>query len=596
MSRDVWGPCGGPTRVSARHPASRSGRHGPPQEAAAEALEQAPRRRRRAVAACLFAAAFAAVDTISQLAGRVQRDTGMLLEGSFSPVRLLIALVVSGAVCWGFLSLVDLASRRRSARPQQGGDPRRVRRLALWAFLIPLACWSLLYAHLWPMASMNDTAWILTDPFGAGSQHPITYRLVVVALFRLGRLVGGDLTGVVLLSVGQMLLWAACVSGLVAFLDRKGASLWVSGSLIAYCALMPLVADYSFAVVKDSVFLLFTTLLIPVLLVVRAGAEQVLTSRRGTAVVVAALAGFALLRSNALPVVALALVLVVWWSRAHLRRALVVSALALVIVIVPSALTARSQHAEEAVGVPLQMAGYALTHDADCLPPASREAFASILAPEVWKQVYRPSNVDPVKDSPAFNRVYLDTHRGQFLAAWGRALAACPRPFVTGFLVHTGNLWRFDADPVGAEGQSRFVSVVSNHPADRDELIHDYARAGVVNRSLLPGPVRPVAGAAVQVMEATPGPGTWMWAVALSAVGFVYAGRREWVAIYAPVILLWATLMVAAPTVTPFRYMVPIIMVVPIGLAVLLGTDRATWEPARLSSARPRRSPSPESV
>ena len=185
-----------------------------------------------------------------------------------------------------------------------------------------------------------------------------------------------------------------------------------------------------------------------------------------------------------------------------------------------------------------------------------------------------------VKDSPAFNGAYLDAHRGQFLSAWGRALVARPRPFVTGFLVHTANLWRFDADPVGTDGQSRFISVVSNHPADRDELIRSYARAGVVNHSLLPGPVRPVAGAAVRAMELTPGPGTWMWVAALSVVGFIYAGRREWVAIYAPVILVWATLMVAAPTVTPFRYMAPLIMAAPIGLAVLLGTDRAALHPS----------------
>ena len=527
---------------------------------------------------CLFAAAFAAVDTVSQTVGRVQRAAGALLEGSFSPLRLLVALILSGAACWGFLALVDLAARRRGARSQQGGDRRCVRWLALRAFLIPLTCWSLLYGHLWPMASMNDTAWILTDPFGAGAQHPITYRLMIVALFRLGRLVGGDLTGVVLLSVGQMLLWATCVSGLVVFLDRKGASRGVTGSLIAYCALMPLVADYSFAVVKDSAFSLFATALIPVLLAVRAGAGRILSSRSGIAVVVVVPAGFALMRSNALPVVLIALALVVWWSRAHLRRALTVTALALVIILVPSAMTAQSQHAEEGVGIPLQMVGYTLTHDAGCLPSASRQVFDSILSPEAWKRAYRPSSVDPVKDSPAFNRTYLDTHRGQFLSAWGRALVACPRPFATGFLVHTGNLWRFDADPIGTEGQSRFVSVVSNHPADRDQLIRDYARAGVVSHSLLPKPWQPVAEAAVRAMEVMPGPGTWMWVVALSVVGFVYAGRREWVAIYAPVILLWATLMVAAPTVTPFRYTAPLIMVAPIGLAVLLGTDRTAWE------------------
>ena len=57
----------------------------------------------------------------------------------------------------------------------------------------------------------------------------------------------------------------------------------------------------------------------------------------------------------------------------------------------------------------------------------------------------------------------------------------------------------------------------------------------------------------------------------------------------APVILVWATLMVAAPTVTPFRYMAPLIMAVPIGLAVLLGTDRTAWEPTPIGEVqRPR--------
>ncbi len=542
------------------------------------------RLRRRAVASALFAIAFGAVEAAAQMVGRVQPGSGRLLEGSLSPLRLLAALILSGAVCWGLLTLVDVTERRRARRPQSTearsgtGRPAR-RRLALAAFLVPLAFWSFLYLHLWPMASMNDTAWILRNPTGSGARHPIIYTLTTGGLFRLGRLVRGDLAGVVLLSVGQMLLWAACVSAVVVFLDRSGASRKVCGVLIAYCALMPLVADYSFAVVKDSVFSLFTTLLIPVLLVARASAGRVLLSRRGIAVVVAVLAGFALMRNNALPVVLVILVLVVWWSRAHLRRAVAVSAVALVLIVVPPAATVQASQAEEALGIPLQMVGYTLVHDAGCLPPASRRVFDAVLEPEVWKQVYRPDSVDPVKDDGAFNTAYLDAHRGQFLSAWGRALVACPSPFVTGFLAHTANLWRFDADPVRSEGQSRFVSAVSNHPADREQVIRNYARAGVVNHSLLPRPLQPVGDAVVRGMEATPGQGTWMWALVLSVVGFVYAGRREWLAIYTPMVLLWATLMIAAPTVTPFRYMEPVILVVPIGLIVLLGTDRATWEP-----------------
>ena len=546
--------------------------------------------------AALFAIVFAAVDAASQVVGRLQPESGAILRTAFSPVRLLAALVLSGAVCWGFLALVDLTEQRRARRSRSDdGEPsgnvtpsavtpgtgRSARRhLALTAFLVPLVCWSFLYAHLWPMASMNDTAWILRNPTGAGAQHPITYALTVGGLFRLGRLVGGDVVGVVLLSVGQMLLWAACVSVVVVFLDRRGASRRVSGLLIAYCALMPLVADYSFAVVKDAAFSLFATLLIPVLLVVRASAGRVLLSGRGAMVVVAVLAGFALMRNNALPVVLVILALVVWWSRAHLRRAVAVSAVALVLIVVPPAATAQSAHAEEALGIPLQMVGYTLVHDADCLPQDSQRVFDAVLEPAVWKQVYRPTSVDPVKDAEAFNTAYLDANRGRFLSAWGRALVACPRPFVTGFLIQTANLWRFDADPIRTDGQSRFVSAVSNYPADRERLIRSYASAGVVNHSLLPRPLRPVGDAVVRAMEATPGQGTWMWVMALSVTGFVYARRREWVAIYTPMILLWATLLIAAPTVTPFRYMAPVIMVVPIGLAVLLGTARTAWEPA----------------
>ena len=107
------------------------------------------RLRRRAVASALFAIAFGAMEAAAQMVGRSQPGSGRLLEGSLSPLRLLAAVVLSGAVCWGFLTLVDVTERRRARRPQstearsRTGRPAR-RRLALAAFLVPLAFWSLL--------------------------------------------------------------------------------------------------------------------------------------------------------------------------------------------------------------------------------------------------------------------------------------------------------------------------------------------------------------------------------------------------------------------------------------------------------------------
>ncbi|MGO1737295.1 MAG: hypothetical protein ACTHZ9_13380, partial [Leucobacter sp.] len=51
--------------------------------------------------------------------------------------------------------------------------------------------------------------------------------------------------------------------------------------------------------------------------------------------------------------------------------------------------------------------------------------------------------------------------------------------------------------------------------------------------------------------------------------------------IYAPTMLVWASLLAGAPTTSPFRYVEFIILVVPVGLVVLLAapplaTSRAT--------------------
>src|SRR5690606_34539639 len=149
--------------------------------------------------------------------------------------------------------------------------------------------------------------------------------------------------------------------GLVAVVIRYLASigtyrvaLWL---LIAYVALVPLVGNYSFALVKDSVFSMFLVALVPVLLHLRATRGGALRNPWFFAASVIALVGFAVMRNNGLVVLLFVLILVVLYAREARRLAWALAAVSVVLALLPSVATSLKfdeAKSVEWVGVPLQ--------------------------------------------------------------------------------------------------------------------------------------------------------------------------------------------------------------------------------------------------
>lgn len=538
--------------------------------------------RRKIWFVAVFAALFALVDVLAQLPDGV------------SWWRPLVALLGSAAVTWILFALVDWrAGKARDADSSERNAPARPWLLSSAAFAVPVLAWIPMFLHYWPMASMNDTLWILRDPIGASVQHPMTYNVYIRTIVSVGEKLGGSpVAGVVFAAIVQMVLWGIALALVVRYLETVGArrgALWV---LIVYFAVFPLIGDYSFALTKDSIFALFMVLLIPVLLIIRSSGGRALADSLFFVVATLVLVGFAVTRNNGLPALVLLAPLVLVYATRARMRSLVFVAVALALAFVPlrmTSLMAGPQKFQEAVGVPLQMAGGAIAQGGECLPESSAEYFDQVLPRDEWAAAYNPRSIDPIKDHAAFDAKFLSEHRGEFVSQWGRAALACPAEFGVAYLAHTSQVWRFDADPVGLTGQSMFTSVVTNHPANRDKLIAEYAAKGIENQSLLPAPLANTLGAFYDAgMKWTPGAGTWMWAMLLTIAGFAYRRRHEWLAIYAPTMLVWASLLAGAPTTSPFRYVEFMILAVPVGLVVLLATPPLATSRATTSvSAQP---------
>lgn len=482
--------------------------------------------------------------------------------------HLLVAAVVA-ALVWVMLSIVDA---RAAARTQSAP--------LSWPACVGIAgigvvCWLLMWAAVGPMDSMNDTYWIIRNPFGVARQHPVVYSMVTSGVVQGLRLVTGSLLpGIIALALLQIAVFGLALAWTLRVLSRMGVPRTVLILLAVLLGLMPITANFTFALVKDAAFTAFALLLVPVLLVIRQTRGACLHRRGFLAVMVASMLGFALTRNNALVVLALVGVLVVVLADRARRTAVLWVAGIVVIALVPQqivSVAAGPQKSVEALGVPFQMIGSTLVRDPQCITSEDAETLERIMPARAWRDAFRPQSVDPVKYDPAFSDDALQDSRGAFLTAFARTLVRCPGPMLAGYRDQTSQLWRWDAIGVGDTSQSYFLEPISNAPGDREEIIADLARQGVTKRPL----VGEAAGAGMEAvyregLDLTPGTGTWIWALALILLAACYGRRGEVIVIATPSVLLWATLMAAAPTAQPFRYAAFLPWILAIAAVVLI--------------------------
>lgn len=525
---------------------------------------------------------------------------GQAVADGVRPARVLGVLLLTAALLWLAAAYLDARGARRRADETVGAGDRglapapsdgrgfldrgsRTGAMALAA--VALVLWLGMFALYGPFVSMNDTVHIINDPFGVARQHPIMYNLVTAGMMRgLGWLLGWQ-AAAALTALAQMLLFTAILAWMLLTLDRLGVPRAVRAALAVVLGLFPLTANYSFALVKDAPFAAFVLALAAVLLTVHATRGQALRSRGFAALFVATLVCFAVTRNNALPVVVVVVVAVVLVASCARRRAVLLGIGAMLLALVPQQLVsalAGPQQFVEAVGVPLQMVGSTLVSDPACIPANDAAYFEQVMPAAQWRRTFTPLSVDRVKGSPDFDRDYLQATKQQFLAHVASTFRACPAPMLRGYLVHTQPLWQLDGLAVSVPSQSVFLEPISNYPGNRAALIAELQHRGIRPWHVGPEGLR---SGEQWVLAHTPGTGVWVTLALLLAVLFAYARRLEGWAVLLPAILLWGTLMVAAPVGLPFRYVAFLPWVVLVGLALLLSIGSAA---PREGSARIR--------
>lgn len=472
----------------------------------------------------------------------------------------ILFILPLGAVTLGALFLLTKGMGRIPALSWRDPGPGRFTDppFAAVTFIL-MAAWLPFFLVFFPGTAMNDTTDILRAELWAAGQHTFLYCLYLGGLGELSTMVTGNTAaGVALASFLQMMLMAFAIAYTVSWLYRRTGAFWLAGLLTAYYALTPMIVNYSFANVKDTLFSAVILLWVPLLyeLGERRHEEDMWQRMEGEFIFFSL--GMLLLRNNGRYVyMVLLLFLVIFLKRCRWRVGL--TGLALIAVsMVPNAALGFfmdvPQLFQERVGIPIQQVARVVAADRP-LTKAETSYISRVMWPERVKQQYDPFTADGVKWDRYFTFDYFNHHPDEFWKTWQSLGKRYPKDYVEAWMLATYGYWSFPA-PDG-ETQSRFGWALSmkdlNAPYGMSPLNNNAYQTGTMLH-VYPKEVQEKMGRYLFDHSRYAGAGTCFWIMA--AIALILMVRRQYsrLLILLPACLIWGTLIVATPAAFVYRY------------------------------------------
>ena len=448
---------------------------------------------------------------------------------------------------------------------------------AWWYFIFAaalLVLWMPYYLSFYPGIIRNDEIVCFKQIFGEypySNHHPVVFTMFLRLVYTVVNGFGGSMNAVVAAATfGQMLFFAAVLSGLFLFLWKRSNCIWLNYCAILFFMISPVIAKFAITLGKDTFFSGWFLLYILVLYCIHK--ENLLKKGWIFCICFVALSVMtAISRSNGLYIVILMCILlsVIWRSQGYRLWICNTSVLVLVLLIkgpVFDYFQVSEPSVAEAFTVPLQQIGYALSMDGD-FRQEDKEYLNRILPIEDWKASYTPEISDSLKFHENFNGFYLNDTASEFLKVWARGLIPNFSYYVKAYLEQIRGYW--DITQISDMGSWEVCE-------------NEY---GIVQRDLwqegLGFSIRRICILGVQAMRKLPVFNilTNEPCLILFWLGsFLYLVKKRQGGIAVTILaglLLWGTLLLAAPASLQFRYLLSLHLLLPYVFFLLTMKNRA---------------------
>ncbi|MBR5288532.1 MAG: hypothetical protein IKU34_08090 [Clostridia bacterium] len=445
-------------------------------------------------------------------------------------------------------------------------------RIPFWAFLfILLLCWLPLLLAYYPAALNYD----LYEQFNQATTgvysdyQPVLHTLLFTAAFRIGDLIGSRTTGMMLLSLTQMLLFAASLAYSLVFLQKRGAPRLVVYGITALYALHPVFSVMSISTTKDT---LFAAALLMLSLYIWEAIETPETFWRDKfrlAVFVISAVAAALMRTNGIVVLAVTLLVLLIVMRGYRRQAVALAlscagASALTLAAITLTLAPAKVPSFQFYSLPAQQLVRAYNNAE--LPEETREEIASwYISPEGLR--VHPHLADSAKGY--LNRERIAQDGAGFMTLWAKTAPDALHEYIEAFLMLNVGSWY----PDDLSHSTIYPDVSWNDKGYLQTQEYDMSEYGVGSRCFLPvvrdlfericrrNEYQEYPILSVLFCTATP-----LWLLLISCALLISRGQWRLLPALLITVCLWGSYLVFGPCTLP-RYMLPLFCFAPVALA-----------------------------
>ena len=464
------------------------------------------------------------------------------------------------------LEPMEAADGKKCALSKAAGWVKKYPYLSL--FLLYAVCYFPYFLTFFPGNCGNDT-WKSLDMIEGNipwsNHHPVLYT---GSMFVIRKLTGFlPLTGsVAVISFIQMLALAAALAWFTLRIFKINVHGYVKGFSVLFFAFHPFVGMYSVYLTKDVYFSIIMLFLLVKLYDVIEGRGELLAKPSECVKISGLFLIASMLRNNAMYIAIVMAVIFLFLYKKYRKQILLIFICAIGLFQVWKgpvfkAMNIEMQSFAESAAIPLQQVGYVLW-EGGTFSEEDMAFLEELMPAEKVKEVYTPGLVDNYKFDEAFDDAFLNENKGRFLEVWWHGCQEHFGSYVEAYLMQTCGYWHYGkTNSVCTQGCT--ANGLGVEQIDVIKNVTGLSLEPLFEKLVLAGRKAPIlcmlGSMALQ-----------MWMVCLLILQYIRrknAGQAVWLL---PVIILWGTLLIAAPASCLLRYLYIVFLMWPFMLAEFL--------------------------
>lgn len=439
----------------------------------------------------------------------------------------------------------------------------------LWLLLglFLLLCWSMTFFSNYPGICSTDSNGTIRQLIGElpfQNDISLLFTLFVGLFFLPGYHVGGLELGVACYSLAQMSLMALTCAWSVVWLYKRGTHRWLLILIVAFYALNPYIAHYAITMWKDIPFSMLILLLVLHLYDLVDGRPSL--PKRKLLIIALLCVGILFFRKNALLAI---LPTAIWISVLFVGRRLKLFSLFAVVIAFSlvvqgplfTAIGIKPSPLVEALAIPLQQVG-AVVHNNEEITDEQAEVLSAIIPLERLATVYNNTSVDWIKFDSQFDRKAFAEQGGEFIKVWLQMAPDHPGSYLRAWGWQTLGYWDVGTENwIITKSTSAFftptqnlmyqvtgLEILATDPSNLDQRYDAIRHLPVVY------PLFNIA--------------SMVWLTLAVCVILVASKRANLILALVPLLGLWLSMMLSAPTYCEFRYLFAFHLCLPVTLLI----------------------------